>query len=122
MDANGSPLLHYSENIVTALNNEFKQTTPWLSVKLGMRYGNPSIKDALDERITEGAREGIHIYVPSIRFCKITGSCSNVPLNIYQNYVGFLSFVLPQTIIITKSILKVYQTASKITGPNMDTR
>ena len=55
--ANGSPLLHYSENIVKALNNEFKQTTPWLSVKLGMRYGNPSIKHALDQLITEGARE-----------------------------------------------------------------
>lgn len=57
----GSPLLFYSENLVKALNEDLQQKASWLTVKLGMRYGNPSIESAIEKLINDGARQIIFI-------------------------------------------------------------
>ena len=57
----GSPLLFHSNNLVKNLNNDLQQKASWLTVRLGMRYGNPSIENAIENLIDEGARRIIFI-------------------------------------------------------------
>ena len=35
------PLLFYSDNLTKALNHHLERETPWVTVRLGMRYGLP---------------------------------------------------------------------------------
>ena len=44
----GSPLLTFSKSILKELTSNFKDIDPNITFEIGMRYGNPSIKDALN--------------------------------------------------------------------------
>ena len=44
----GSPLLTFSKSILKELTSNFKEIDPNITLEIGMRYGNPSIKNALN--------------------------------------------------------------------------
>ena len=44
----GSPLLSFSKSILNELTSNFKEIDPDITLEIGMRYGNPSIKNALN--------------------------------------------------------------------------
>ena len=44
----GSPLLSFSKSILQELTSIFKEIDTNITLEIGMRYGNPSIKDALN--------------------------------------------------------------------------
>ena len=44
----GSPFLTFSKSILKELTSNFKDIDPNITFEIGMRYGNPSIKDALN--------------------------------------------------------------------------
>lgn len=88
----GSPLLFYSDNLTKALNHHLERETPWVTVSLGMRYGTPSILDALEKLIADGARQIIIIPMFPQYASATTGSI----LQLVFNYLSRLRWI-PKT-------------------------
>ena len=88
----GSPLLFYSDNLTKALNHHLERETPWVTVSLGMRYGTPSILDALEQLIADGARQIILIPMFPQYASATTGSI----LQLVFNYLSRLRWI-PKT-------------------------
>ena len=88
----GSPLLFYSDNLAKALDHHLERETPWVTVRLGMRYGTPSILDVLEKLIDDGARQIILIPMFPQYASATTGSI----LELVFNYLSRLRWI-PKT-------------------------
>ena len=85
----GSPLLFYSDNLTKALNHYFEREMPWVTIRLGMRYGTPSIIDALEKLIADGARQ--IIFIPM--FPQYASATTGSILQLIFNYLSRLRWI-----------------------------
>ncbi|MAK09086.1 MAG: ferrochelatase [Rhodobacteraceae bacterium] len=88
----GSPLLYYSNNLAKAINRHFEKEKPWVTVSLGMRYGTPSILNALEKLMADGARQ--IIFIPM--FPQYASATTGSILQLIFNYLSKLRWI-PKT-------------------------